>query len=143
MVYLYAGLGIAMLSGIMAIFEMGLAITGQSFFRNESTYHGSNYFKNSEVRNNDIDFMNDLTDQEWKKEFTKADPPVTIECSNFLGVSKFGWRKVTAGRFKNSGNICSAYSDGRRILVDIDTEKVVYICIPKSSLCSFEEESES
>ena len=30
MVYLYAGLGIAMLSGIMAIFEMGLAVTGQS-----------------------------------------------------------------------------------------------------------------
>ena len=30
MVYLYAGLGIAMLSGIMAIFEMGLALTGQS-----------------------------------------------------------------------------------------------------------------
>ena len=30
MVYLYAGLGIVMLSGIMAIFEMGLAVTGQS-----------------------------------------------------------------------------------------------------------------
>ena len=30
MVYLYAGLGVAMLAGIMAIFEMGLALTGQS-----------------------------------------------------------------------------------------------------------------
>ena len=30
MVYLYAGLGVAMLTGIMAIFEMGLALTGQS-----------------------------------------------------------------------------------------------------------------
>ena len=56
MVYLYAGLGIAMLSGIMAIFEMGLAITGQSFFRNESTYHGSNYFKNSEFELNNFSF---------------------------------------------------------------------------------------
>jgi hypothetical protein len=30
MAYLYAGLGVAMLAGIMAIFEMGLALTGQS-----------------------------------------------------------------------------------------------------------------
>ena len=30
MVYLYAGLGVVMLSGIIAIFEMGLALTGQS-----------------------------------------------------------------------------------------------------------------
>lgn len=30
MVYLYAGLGVAMLAGIMAIFEMGLALTGRS-----------------------------------------------------------------------------------------------------------------
>ena len=30
MVYLYAGLGVVMLSGIMAIFEMGLALTGQT-----------------------------------------------------------------------------------------------------------------
>ena len=30
MIYLYAGLGLAMLSGIMAIFEMGLHLTGSS-----------------------------------------------------------------------------------------------------------------
>ena len=30
MVYLYAGLGMAMLAGIMAVFEMGLALTGNS-----------------------------------------------------------------------------------------------------------------
>ena len=30
MVYLYAGLGVLMLSGIMAIFEMGISLTGQS-----------------------------------------------------------------------------------------------------------------
>ncbi|MDB4653862.1 hypothetical protein OAE35_03070 [Synechococcus sp. AH-551-E02] len=30
MAYLYAGLGVAMLAGIMTIFEMGLALTGQS-----------------------------------------------------------------------------------------------------------------
>ena len=30
MIYLYAGLGIAMLTGIMAIFEMGVSLTGSS-----------------------------------------------------------------------------------------------------------------
>ena len=30
MVYLYAGMGVVMLTGIMAIFEMGLSLTGQS-----------------------------------------------------------------------------------------------------------------
>ena len=143
MVYLYAGLGVMMLSGIMAIFEMGLAVTGQSLFRYESTYHDSDYFKNSEIRDEDIGFMNELTDQDWKKKFTEAVPQVKIKCDNFLGKERYDWKKVSSGRFKGLDNICSSYSDGRRILVDIDTEKVVYICIPKSSLCSFEEESES
>ena len=33
MTYLYAGLGVAMLAGIMAIFEMGLSLTGQSLIK--------------------------------------------------------------------------------------------------------------
>ena len=36
MAYLYAGLGVAMLAGIMAIFEMGLALTGQSLIPSPS-----------------------------------------------------------------------------------------------------------
>ena len=32
MIYLYAGLGLAMMTGIMAIFEMGLYLTGSSLF---------------------------------------------------------------------------------------------------------------
>ena len=35
MTYLYAGLGIAMLTGIMAIFEMGLSLTGRSLLPSE------------------------------------------------------------------------------------------------------------
>ena len=32
MIYFYAGLGAAMLTGIMLLFEVGLALNGQSFF---------------------------------------------------------------------------------------------------------------
>ena len=39
MIYFYAGLGAAMLSGIMLLFEVGLALTGQSLFE-EPTYSG-------------------------------------------------------------------------------------------------------
>ena len=42
MVYLYAGLGVAMLAGIMAIFEMGLALTRRSLLPMPlDTYRGS------------------------------------------------------------------------------------------------------
>ena len=36
MTYLYAGLGVAMLAGIMAIFEMGLSLTGQSLINDRT-----------------------------------------------------------------------------------------------------------
>ena len=38
---------------------------------------------------------------------------------------------------------CESYGDGRRILVDIVSDEVVYICFPKepNGPCSFEEES--
>ena len=40
MVYLYAGLGLLMLSGIMAIFEMGLSLTGRTMIPTPAdTYH--------------------------------------------------------------------------------------------------------
>lgn len=39
MIYLYAGLGAAMLTGIMVLFEVGLSLTGQSLL--EETSHSS------------------------------------------------------------------------------------------------------
>ena len=44
MVYLYAGLGVVMLSGIMAIFEMGLSLMGQSLLE----IPGNNYLGSRE-----------------------------------------------------------------------------------------------
>ena len=44
MVYLYAGLGVLMLSGIMAIFEMGLSLMGQSLLE----IPGNNYLGSRE-----------------------------------------------------------------------------------------------
>ena len=136
MVYLYAGLGIAMLSGIMAIFEMGLAVTGQSLFSHKSSYHDSNYFKNTSLdRRNDIKLIEDLSDGAWKKDFIDANPGVEISCANYYESGNYSWKQATVGR-------CESYGDGRRILVDIVSDEVLYICFPKepNGPCSFEEE---
>ena len=50
MVYLYAGLGVAMLAGIMAIFEMGLALTGNSVLPSPQDPYLSNSTAQSEDR---------------------------------------------------------------------------------------------
>ena len=49
MVYLYAGLGVAMLAGIMAVFEMGLSLTGRSLLPIQSDA----YQENSAVKASD------------------------------------------------------------------------------------------
>ena len=49
MVYLYAGLGVLMLSGIMAIFEMGLSLTGQSMLPTPP----DDYLQNSDLKMSD------------------------------------------------------------------------------------------
>ena len=50
MVYLYAGLGVAMLTGIMAIFEMGLALTGSSLLPSPpDAYRADPLMKDSDV----------------------------------------------------------------------------------------------
>ena len=58
MVYLYAGLGVAMLAGIMAIFEMGLALTGNSLLRSPQ----DPYLSNSAAQSEDRRWLSLLTD---------------------------------------------------------------------------------
>ena len=53
MVYLYAGLGVLMLSGIMAIFEMGLSLTGQSMLPTPSDA----YLQDSDLKMSDKRLM--------------------------------------------------------------------------------------
>ena len=126
-----------MLSGIMAIFEMGLAVTGQSLFSYKSSYHDSNYFKNTSLdRKNDIKLIKDLSGGSWRKDFIDSNPGVEISCANYYESGNYSWKQATVGR-------CESYGDGRRIVVDIVADEVLFICIPKQDLgkCFFEEES--
>ena len=59
MVYLYAGLGVAMLTGIMAIFEMGLALTGNSLLPSPQ----DPYLINTDVKDEDKQWLTLLADE--------------------------------------------------------------------------------
>ena len=134
MVYLYAGLGIAMLSGIMAIFEMGLAVTGQSFFRNESRYETQYFTSTNSVDDQALEAQ--IHNGAWKTSLMAANPLFTPSCANYPAPGNISW-------VNEPGSMCSAFWEGRRIVVDINSDEVIYICFPKTgeSQCSFEEES--
>lgn len=139
MVYLYAGLGIAMLSGIMAIFEMGLAVTGQSLLRSPE----ESYFDDIAAKNIDKNFMKNLYDGKWEKKFIDADPAIPISCSNLLPIDGYSWEPIERGAFKGS---CAVNSQSHRILVELGSEVMsyrIYTCFIKSDngQCSFEQES--
>ena len=58
MIYFYAGLGAAMLTGIMVLFEVGLALTGQSLVDEQSELEGYQ----DVVKSSDRLFQRMLTD---------------------------------------------------------------------------------
>lgn len=139
MVYLYAGLGIAMLSGIMAIFEMGLAVTGQSLLRSPE----ESYFDDITAKNIDKNFMKNWHDRKWENVFIDADPSVPISCSNLLLIDGYSWKPIERGAFKGS---CAVNSSNHRILVERDSDIMshrIYTCFIESDegQCSFEQES--
>ena len=139
MVYLYAGLGIAMLSGIMAIFEMGLALTGQSLLRLPE----ESYFDDITAKNIDKNFIKNLYDGKWEKKFIDADPAISISCSNLLSIDGYSWKPIERGAFKGS---CAVNSSNHRILVERDADIMshrIYTCFIESDYdqCPFEQES--
>ena len=138
MVYLYAGLGIAMLSGIMAIFEMGLAVTGQSLLRPPEDVYSSDIV----AKNFDKSFIQNLYDGEWEKDFKNAIPPIAITCNNLIEAEGYSWKSLEAGFFKGS---CAANNLNHRILVEFNSGNSsyrVYTCFVESDngKCSFEQE---
>lgn len=60
MVYFYAGLGVAMLAGIMAVFEMGLSLTGRSLLPSPT----DSYLLSGEIKAMDQKLLAVLADPE-------------------------------------------------------------------------------
>jgi hypothetical protein len=137
MVYVYAGLGIAMLSGIMAIFEMGIALTGQSLWPAPA----DSYFT-SGAGSRDKAYLSILNNGSWDSDYKDNDIPIT--CSNL--VLPDGVPAWNSGPWNSSCEADVLYSNARRhrMIVEISDGQdsapyQLYSCfLDGQSNCSFE-----
>ena len=108
MVYLYAALGMVMLSGIMTIFEMGLSLTGQSLLSTppDPYFLGSPGIKSpSDMQLLDRRFQERLEDeQEPFDDLVKAQSDLLPEeqqdqalCAALDTIDGLGWLLITEG----------------------------------------------
>ena len=135
MVYLYALLGMAMLSGIMAIFEMGLSLTGQSMMPTPP----DEYFSDASIKASDIQLLENLADATFPDLVSNRGL-----CRALEDVDSGGWSLIAQGRWANS---CQLNRGTRRVIVrhDPSNEQMAYqlfSCALRggSVQCSFERE---
>lgn len=111
MVYLYAGMGVVMLTGIMAIFEMGLSLTGQSMLPMPADPYVSDSSM-KELDNTLLEFLFgqkklrvvvevDGVEQEVEKVFSAVVRDQGL-CGALNQIDDEGWTLIRAGRWINS-----------------------------------------
>tara|TARA_B100000674_G_scaffold94506_1_gene67059 strand:- start:2804 stop:3229 length:426 start_codon:yes stop_codon:yes gene_type:complete len=139
MVYLYAGLGVVMLSGIMAIFEMGLALTGQTLL----PVPPDDYLSNQSMKDADVKFLKAMADEITPLVDDKAFPElVSAEglCAALNAIDGPGWLSITDGRWKNgcqrstlAGNL------SHRVIISEDPYRLFSCALAAGSdQCAFE-----
>ena len=114
MVYLYAGMGVVVLTGIMAIFEMGLSLTGQSLLPTPA----DPYFADSSMKEKDQALLEFLFDQKKinttvyidvdgvpQKQEVEQDFSVVVRdeglCAALNQIDDEGWTLIPEGRWIN------------------------------------------
>ena len=153
MVYLYAVLGVMMISGIMAIFEMGLSLTGQSML----PMPADPYFSDSSMKESDITLLEFLFDQKKLKVWDEVDGvEQNVEkafselvadhglCGALNQIDDGGWTLISEGRWANS---CELNRGFHRVIVREDSESEqmpyrLFSCALSggNDRCSFERE---
>ena len=133
MAYLYASLGVMMLGGIMAIFEMGLSLTGQSMIPTPP----DKYFLDTSMKSLDTKLLQGLTDG--------AFPTSVLNqglCAALKDIDREGWTLISEGRWANS---CQLNRGSHRVIVREDTTNLqipyqLFSCALKggNNRCSFE-----
>ena len=120
MVYLYAVMGIAMMSGIMAILEMGLSLTGQSMMPTPP----DQYFSDPAIKASEVKLLGDLADPAFS---------VLVLSNGLCGALDvvdpdpigMGWNLIGQGRWANS---CQLNRGRHRIIVrqDLQSNQMPY-----------------
>ena len=157
MVYLYAGMGVVMLTGIMAIFEMGLSLTGQSLL----PIPADPYASDSSMKELDNTLLEFLFDQkklkvlvsvnvngvEQQQEVEKTFSAVVGDqglCGALNQIDDEGWTLIREGRWINS---CQLNQGSHRAVVKENPNNVLmpyqlFSCALSGGnyRCSFERE---
>ena len=141
MVYLYAGLGVVMLSGIMAIFEMGLALTGQTLL----PVPPDDYLSNQSMKDADIMFMKALADETTLLVDDKTFPELVSDedlglCVALNAIDGPGWLLISGGRFKNGCQRSTLVGGlSHRVIVSEKPHKLFSCALDAGSAqCAFE-----
>ena len=126
MLYLYAILGVLMLSGIMTIFEMGLSLTGRSMIPTPPDA----YLSDASMKDLDIKLLKNLADDNF------SDSVLDEGLCGALDDIDDGWSLIGEGRWANS---CQLNRGSRRVLVHEDprNERMPYQLFS----CSLSEEN--
>ena len=105
MLYLYAILGILMMSGIMSIFEMGLSLTGRSMIPTPEDA----YLSDASMKDLDIKLLKNLADESFLDSVLNEGL-----CGALDNVDVGDWVLISEGRWANS---CQLNRGSHRILV--------------------------
>ena len=139
MVYLYAGLGVVMLSGIMAIFEMGLALTGQTLLPVPT----DDYLSNQLMKEVDVMLLKALADEETVVFDGKTFPDLVSDkglCFALNEIDGPGWLSIADGRWKNGCQRSKSVEDLYHRVIISEKPHKLFSCalVAGSTQCIFE-----
>ena len=133
MVYLYAALGMVMLSGIMAIFEMGLSLTGQSMIPTPQ----DEYLSDASMKAIDIQLLGIIDDEGFPDSVLSQGL-----CGALEEIYPAGWNLIGEGRWANS---CQSSRGLHRVIVrkNLESRQMPYQLFScalsgQNNLCAFE-----
>ena len=110
MLYLYAILGIVMMSGIMSIFEMGLSLTGRSMIPTPPDA----YLSDAAMKDLDVKLLKNLADDNFSD--SVLDQGL---CGALDNLDVGDWSLISEGRWANS---CQLNRGSHRVIVREDPE---------------------
>ena len=143
MVYFYAVMCVVMMTGIMAIFEMGLSLTGQSLLPNPP----SKYLLNEGMKGLDAELYEHISNKDKRGVFSAV--AVDDLCGALNSFEKGSWLPIDKGESNEHfvGSCQLTRSDSHRSIVrksdDGDAESYqLFSCVLEegASICSFEQE---
>ena len=105
MLYLYAILGIVMMSGIMSIFEMGLSLTGRSMMPTPPDA----YLSDTSMKDMDVMLLKNMADESFLDSVLNEGL-----CGALDNLDVGDWSLISEGRWANS---CQLNRGSHRVLV--------------------------